>query len=274
MTSSRPNLCATSLPATRCPLWMGSNVPPITPIRRRALAKIVSLVTLDNNMISCRAYDAVAIYPEWRYDGAMTTVPDRARVRLTGISSRAYEHPADRSALVALRKLSGFDVLLAKLFGLINERALRLTYLAGAVRVSERQFPHIHALVRDGSYILDLPDVPECYVIQSPIVNAMAIGRDRPFVVITTGLVNLHDEEELRWVIGHEVGHILSGHAVYRTMILILISLAARVAWMPLGYIGLRAIIWALEEWFRKSELSCDRAGLLAGQDVDAARRA
>ena len=99
----------------------------------------------------------------------MTSVPDRARVRLTGISSRAYEHPADRSALVALRKLSGFDVLLSKLFGLINERALRLTFLAGAVKVSERQFPHIYALVRDGAYILDLPEVPECYVMQSPI---------------------------------------------------------------------------------------------------------
>ena len=203
----------------------------------------------------------------------MTSVPDRARVRLTGISSRAYEHPADRSALVALRKLSGFDVLLAKLFGLINERALRLTYLAGAVKVSERQFPHIYALVRDGSYILDLPDVPEVYVLQSPLVNAMAIGRDRPFIVVTTGLVNLHDEEELRWVIGHELGHILSGHAVYRTMLLILIRLSVRIAWMPIGYLGLRAIIWGLEEWFRKSELSCDRAGLLAGQDVDAARR-
>src|SRR5579862_7867959 len=203
----------------------------------------------------------------------MTSVPDRARVRLTGLSSRTYEHPADRSALVALRKLSGFDVLLSKLFGLINERALRLTFLAGAVKVSERQFPHIHALVRDGAYILDLPEVPECYVMQSPIVNAMAIGRDRPFVVVTTGLVNLHDEEELRWVVGHELGHILSGHAVYRTMMLILIQLAARIAWMPLGYLGLRAIIWGLEEWFRKSELSCDRAGLLAGQDVDAARR-
>src|SRR6201985_750185 len=196
----------------------------------------------------------------------MTSVRDRARVRLTGISSRAYEHPADRSALVALRKLSGFDVLLSKLFGLINERALRLTFLAGAVKVSERQFPHIYALVRDSSYILDLPDVPECYVIQSPIVNAMAIGRDRPFVVITTGLVNLHDEEELRFVVGHELGHILSGHAVYRTMLFILLPLAARLSWMPIGAIGLRAIIWGLEEWFRKSELSCDRAGLLASQ--------
>jgi Zn-dependent protease with chaperone function len=203
----------------------------------------------------------------------MTSVPDRARVRLTGISSRAYEHPADRSALVALRKLSGFDTLLRKLFGLFNERAFRLTYLAGSVRVSERQFPHIHEMVRDGAYILDLPDVPECYVLQTPLVNAMALGRDKPFIVINTGMIELFDPEELRAVIGHELGHILSGHAVYRTMLLYLIQLAARIAWMPIGYIGLRAIIWGLEEWFRKSELSCDRAGLLAGQDIDASRR-
>jgi Zn-dependent protease with chaperone function len=202
----------------------------------------------------------------------MTSVPDRARVRLTGISSRAYEHPADRSALVALRKLSGFDTLLKRLFGLFNERAFRLTYLAGSVRVSERQFPHIHEMVRDGAYILDLPDVPECYVMQTPIVNAMALGRDKPFIVINTGMVELLDAEELRAVIGHELGHILSGHAVYRTMLLILLRLAARAAFLPIA-LALTAIIWGLEEWFRKSELSCDRAGLLAGQDLDASRR-
>src|ERR1700722_9589144 len=203
----------------------------------------------------------------------MTSVPDRARVRLTGISSRAYEHPADRSALVALRKLTGFDSLLRKLFGLFNERAFRLTYLAGAVKVSERQFPHIHELVRDGSYILDLPDVPEVFVVQSPLVNAMALGRDKPFIVITTGMVNLYDPEELRWVVGHELGHVLSGHAVYRTMLLWLIGLAARIAWTPISF-GIQAIVLGVGEWFRKAELSCDRAGLLAGQDVDAARRA
>jgi Zn-dependent protease with chaperone function len=202
----------------------------------------------------------------------MTSVPDRARVRLTGISSRAYEHPADRSALVALRKLSGFDTLLKRLFGLFNERAFRLTYLGSSVRVSERQFPHIHEMVRDGAYILDLPEVPECYVMQTPLVNAMALGRDKPFIVINTGMVELLDPEELRAVIGHELGHILSGHAVYRTMLVILLRLAARAAFLPIA-LALTAIIWGLEEWFRKSELSCDRAGLLAGQDLDASRR-
>ena len=204
----------------------------------------------------------------------MTSVPDRSRVRLPGISSRAYEHPADRSALVALRKLTGFDVLLRRLASLFNDRSLRLMFLASGVKVSERQFPHLHEMLLDGAYVLDLPQVPELYVTQSPLVNAMALGADKPFIVITTGLLNLHDPEEIRFVIGHELGHVLSGHAVYRTMLFHLINLATKVVWFPFGYLGLRAIIWGLEEWFRKSELSCDRAGLLAGQDVDAARRA
>jgi Zn-dependent protease with chaperone function len=204
----------------------------------------------------------------------MTSVPDRSRVRLPGISSRAYEHPADRSALVAMRKLTGFDVLLRRLAGLFNDRSLRLMFLASGVRASERQFPHLYASLLDGAYILDLPTVPELYVTQNPLVNAMALGADKPFIVITTGMVNLYDSEELRFTIGHELGHVLSGHAVYRTMMFHLINLAQRVAWLPLPYLGLRAIIMGLEEWYRKSELSCDRAGLLAGQDVDAARRA
>ncbi|HLJ98842.1 MAG TPA: M48 family metallopeptidase [Streptosporangiaceae bacterium] len=204
----------------------------------------------------------------------MTSVPDRSRVRLTGISSRAYEHPADRSALVALRKLTGFDTLLKLLNSLFNERAMRLTFLASSVKVSERQFPHIHEMLRDGAYILDMENVPELFITQTPLVNAMALGIDRPFIVINSGLVDLMDPEELRFVVGHELGHVLSGHAVYRTMLYNLILLAQRIAWMPIGYIGLKAIIWGLEEWYRKSELSGDRAGLLAGQDVDAARRA
>jgi Zn-dependent protease with chaperone function len=128
-------------------------------------------------------------------------------------------------------------------------------------------------MLRDGAYVLDMDKVPELFITQTPLVNAMALGTNTPFIVLNSGLVDLLDAEELRAVIGHELGHVLSGHAVYRTMLYNLILLASRIAWMPIGYLGLRAIIWGLEEWYRKSELSCDRAGLLAGQDVDASRR-
>ncbi len=203
----------------------------------------------------------------------MNTVPDRSRVRLPGISSRAYEHPADRSALVALRKLTGFDVILRNLAGLFSDRSLRLMFLASSVRASEQQFPHLYQMLLDGAYVLDLPRVPELFISQDPRVNAMALGTDKPFVVITTGMVDLMDAEEIRCVIGHELGHVLSGHSVYRTMLYYLVGLAARLALVPFAWVGLKAVIWGLEEWHRKSELSCDRAGLLAGQDVAAARR-
>src|SRR5215470_12863346 len=123
----------------------------------------------------------------------MNNVPDRSRVRLPDISSRAYEHPADRSALVALRKLTGFDVILKNLASLFSDRSLRLMFLASSVRASEQQFPHL-----------------------------------------------------------------------YQTMLFHLVRLAARLALVPFAWIGLKAVIWGLEEWYRKSELSCDRAGLLA----------
>lgn len=206
-------------------------------------------------------------------DDIHDSVPSRQRRRFPGISSRAYEHPADRSALVALRKLSGFDTVFKALSGLLPERSLRLLFLSDSVRVSDAQFAHLNAMLRDACYILDLEKVPPMYVTQDPRPNAMCIGLDEPIIVVTTGLVELLDEEEMRAVVGHEVGHALSGHSVYRTILLFLTNLALKIAWIPLGNVAVMAIVTALREWFRKSELSADRAGLLVGQDLQASMR-
>jgi Zn-dependent protease with chaperone function/RimJ/RimL family protein N-acetyltransferase len=195
------------------------------------------------------------------------------RVRFPGISSQAYEHPADRSALVALRKLRGFDVIVRGLSGVLPERSLRLLFLSDFVRVDDRQFAHLHGMLRDACAILDLENVPAMYVAQDPMPNAMCVGMDAPIIVVTTGLLELLDDDEMRAVIGHEVGHALSGHSLYRTILLFITSLAVRVAWIPLGSVAITAIATALREWFRKSELSADRAGLLVGQDLEASMR-
>ena len=199
--------------------------------------------------------------------------PVRARTRFPDISSRAYEHPADRSALVALRKLSGFDTVFKALSGLLPERSLRLLFLSDSVRVSDQQFSYLNDMLRDACSILDIDHVPEMYAAQDPKPNAMCIGLSEPIIVVTTGLIELLDEDEMRAVVGHEVGHALSGHSVYRTILLFLTSLALRVAWIPLGNIAIMAIVAGLREWFRKSELSADRAGLLVGQNLNASLR-
>jgi Zn-dependent protease with chaperone function len=206
-------------------------------------------------------------------DEDAAAVPVRRRVVLTGISSRAWEHPADRGALVALRELRGFDDVVKTFFGMWNERGFRLSFLAAAIRVDHRQYPRVYQRYAEAASSLDLPELPELYVRQSPSLTAEAIGLDRPFVVVSSACVQQLDDDELRTLLGHELGHVCSGHSVYKTILMILTRWAANLSWLPVGALALRAIIAAMLEWWRKAELSADRAGLLAGQDPGAALR-
>ncbi|MQA63642.1 MAG: M48 family metalloprotease [Actinophytocola sp.] len=196
-----------------------------------------------------------------------------ARATFPGISPRAYEHPVDRGALAALRAVPGFAQVLKVMAGFFSERGLRLTALSSAIRVGPEQYPELDRLRNECAETLGLEHVPALYVAHDPNANSYAIGMDEPFIVLTTGLVEMVDTEGMRFVIGHEMGHVLSGHAVYRTMMLIIMNLRTSMAWNPLSALGLRAVNAALHEWYRKSELSCDRAGLLCGQDAAAALR-
>jgi Zn-dependent protease with chaperone function len=195
------------------------------------------------------------------------------RVRFRGISPRAYEHPADRAAMATLRAVPGVASVLKAVAGMWNERAERLFTVASAIRVGDKQYPKLNQLRVDCAETLDLDTVPDLFVARHPIANGYAIGIDKPFIVITTGIVEALDHESLRVVIGHETGHILSGHNVLRTLLMRLLRLQATVQWMPIGALGLRAVIAALMEWFRKAELTADRAGLLTSQDPAAALR-
>ncbi|MFF0318379.1 M48 family metallopeptidase [Micromonospora sp. NPDC005252] len=199
--------------------------------------------------------------------------PARRRITLTGISSRAWEHPADRGALVALRELRGFDDVVRAFFGMWNERGFRLSVLASGIRVDHRQYPAVWQRYTEAAAALDVAELPELYVTQSPWLGAEAVGLDRPFIVLNSACVQQLDEDELRCLLGHELGHVGSGHAVYKTMLMILTRWAANLSWLPVGAFALRAIIAAMLEWWRKAELSADRAGLLAGQDPAAALR-
>ena len=64
--------------------------------------------------------------------------------------------------------------------------------------------------------MLDAAEVPELYIRANPFPTAVTIGMDKPLIVVNSALVDLLDEEELAFVLGHELGHAISGHAVYR----------------------------------------------------------
>ncbi len=191
--------------------------------------------------------------------------PKRSVNQLHDLSPTAWEHPADRAALNALRKIPGFDVVLRKIVGLFGEKQIRLSLQANAVRVSPKQYPWIHERLMTVCDTLDVVDIPALYITQDATVQAFAVGFDKPFIVINSSLIEILDHNETEAVIAHEVGHIESGHAVYRTMLYILLRLGTLR--YPLATFTTLPIRLALLEWQRKSELSGDRAALLAVQD-------
>src|ERR1700759_2110226 len=182
-----------------------------------------------------------------------------------GISSTAYEHPADRAATAALKAVPMLDTVVRKLIEWGYERALRQSFFGNALRVGENQLPDLWASHTGVCRILDMPDIYDLYVTWGVLGGAQAIGAGKPMVVMSSGLYEKLGTGEQRVVLAHEVGHILSDHMLYLTALNILIALPLSMPF-PIG-LPLRAVRAVLLEWYRAAELSADRAAALAVRD-------
>lgn len=197
-----------------------------------------------------------------------TAVAPARRFKLSQISSRSWEHPADRAALRSLNAIPGFSEVVRKIVGLFGQRGLRLFFQANAVRVTAKQYAWVYDLHQRVVDTLDIGWEPELYISQTPFVNAGALGVDKPFILINSGALDILDRDELESVLAHEVGHIASDHVLYRTVLTLLILLGQRQ--LPIAGLAIQVIILAMAEWNRKSELSSDRAALLGTQNPEA----
>lgn len=183
----------------------------------------------------------------------------------TGISSKAYEHPADRAATAALKAVPMLDTVVRKLIEWRYERALRQFYLGNSIKVSEQQLPELWAAHNGVCRILDMPEVYDLYVTSPVFGGAQAIGSSKPLIVVDSEWLARLGPGEQRALIAHELGHVLSDHMLYMTALNILLSAGGNLPF----FLGMpfRAVRAVLLEWFRAAELSCDRAAALAVRD-------
>jgi Zn-dependent protease with chaperone function len=185
----------------------------------------------------------------------------------TGLSPKAYEHPADRAATAALKAVPMLDTVVRKLIEWQYERALRQVYLSNSVRAGERQLSGLWGHHVAVCQMLDMPRSYDLYVTDTVVASAMAIGSQNPIVVVGSPLLGRLGDGEQRALLGHEVGHILSDHMLYTTALAILARAGGAVPF-PLG-IPAMAVRAVLLEWSRAAQLSCDRAAALVVRDPE-----
>ena len=183
-----------------------------------------------------------------------------------------FSHPQDEWYLKKLRGTLGFDKLARFFMKHSLERVVRIQYTGSNLRVTPKLLPERYQLLEYACRQLKLPAMPEFYVEQGSI-NAMAVGDAEPIVVIHSGAFSLLSDEELLFLIGHELGHIKARHCLYHMMARVLPRLASRARNMTMGLSGVITIglELALLQWRRMSEFTADRAGLLCCQNAEAA---
>jgi Zn-dependent protease with chaperone function len=189
-----------------------------------------------------------------------------------GISSEAFRHPLDREAEQALRSLPGFDLLARKFLEVAVDRPQYLYHMGNSIQVGPRQYASLYQPFRDCLRDLDIYPEPALFVSQSYEVNAFTIGQEQPTIILTTALLELLGEAELRVVIAHELGHLKCGHSTLTQMAIWAIYAASVLGQMTMGISNMlvsNALVMAFYEWKRKAELSADRAALLVADDLD-----
>jgi len=191
-------------------------------------------------------------------------VPVGPTLRYEGISPKAYEHPADRAATAALHSIPLMDQLIRRLCDFGHERRLRQVLLGNAVRIGDDQLAELFASYRHCADVLDLEVIPDLYVTQTPLVNAMTVGARNPMIIVYSSLVGSYESTETQSVLAHELGHVLSEHYTYTTALIIISQvIQGAIPRSLLAGLPMRALYLALLEWSRMAELSCDRAAAL-----------
>ncbi|MGI3776897.1 MAG: M48 family metallopeptidase [Janthinobacterium lividum] len=146
-------------------------------------------------------------------------------------------------------------------FGLLSALFFRAYVYGHYVLVGPAQFPLLHQAVVDGAARLGMSKAPATFVYNSNgVVNAFAqrvLGR--PFVFLTSALVEVETEAQVRFVIGHELGHHAAGHLNPVRKLL-------RAPGHLVPFLG--------RAYSRRRELTCDRVGAFLSEDLEACRSA
>lgn len=190
---------------------------------------------------------------------------------LIGLSPESYEHPFDRAALQTLRAIPGLDKIMNVILNWTYIKWYVIELQGSNFHVTQESCPELYRLTKDIGRRLDIKEFPKIYTQWGYFINAYTAGYDENvLLVIYSGAVDLLSNEELSFVVGHELGHIKSGHCLYHYVASILSQSAASI---PGGEAIIAPLAVTLKYWDRMSEFTADRAGLLACQDIYVAVR-
>jgi len=175
------------------------------------------------------------------------------------LNPKNFVHPEDEAALRNLEAVPGLATVVKGFLKLGYEKLQYGVNMASKIRLSGVQLPEIYKRLPPICRKMGIAE-PEFYLEMNPVPNAYTFGDTQIFIVVTSGLLEYLDDEEVDSVIAHECGHIACRHTLYHSIASMILA-----GGDALGVLGVltKPLEYAFLYWMRKSELSADRAAAL-----------
>ena len=181
----------------------------------------------------------------------------------------SYQHKKDIESFINLKSISWMSAVSKRLMADELEKDFYLLNLMDNVLMTKEDFPTIHEYLDEACEKLQLEVKPVLFLDTAPDPVTLCIGEKKPLLIISTTMIELLDKDELKAAIAHEVGHLACGHSFYKLMVENFSGITQVMGTVPgLTALGIAAKI-PLYDWFRKADLSADRAALLVTQSPD-----
>lgn len=186
---------------------------------------------------------------------------------LTGLKMEDFAHPDDIKSTNAISKVPGMNKLLTFVEDKYDKTVFRVKMMGYAVRLTEQIAPRPYKILRHVCQILDFDKIPEIYCSRSFSIDIIIAGAEHPVMQVSDFLLNTYDDSLLYFVFGRVITRFKSGYMKYYTTSDIIMQ-----GTEPIELIS-EPLRIALANWLRKSELTADRGGLLACQNMKTAGR-
>ena len=188
------------------------------------------------------------------------------------VDCRAFQWASDGVAMSKLRSISSLQKVARTVSDKVGRRWIETTF--DAIQIGENQLPEIYEQAILAARILAMEHMPDIYVSGNPAWDATTYGSDtNAFIVIGSALLMNFKADELLFLFAREMGHCRAGHALWKTVLHFLLgSQSTKVEGKSGGilrHLNLTALVTDAVElpllaWARHSEITADRAGMLA----------
>ena len=134
--------------------------------------------------------------------------------------------------------------------------------------VSKVNYPQFYDILQSCYKSLNVEEIPEVYITnQLKGINALSVGTDNaPIILISRKAVISLSDGELKFMIGHELGHILQKNLMCHTIKGLLDNINSKSE--ILGPIVSDLIDVPLNQWYRCAEYTADRAGFICAKNI------